>query len=98
LRQLGIYGDGAHGFTYSFDRPLSLLRSYDIVARYANDVACCITWKESADEVLAVKYEDLIVQPENAMARISTLLGLEKAIELNPEREQKVFSGHGTEP
>jgi Sulfotransferase family len=53
-------------------------------------------WKESAGEVLAVKYEDLILRPEEEMARISGFLELDKTIELNPEGEQKVFSGHGT--
>jgi Sulfotransferase family len=53
-------------------------------------------WKESAGEVLAVKYEDLILQPDEAMARISGFLELDKTIQVKPESEQKVFSGHGT--
>jgi hypothetical protein len=53
-------------------------------------------WHESAGEVLAVKYEDLIAQPEETMARISTFLELASPIQLKPESEQKVFSGHAT--
>lgn len=37
LRELGIYGDGQHGFRYSFDPPLSILQSYDISVRFALD-------------------------------------------------------------
>jgi len=39
LRQRGIYGDGAHEFTYVFDPPLSPLRAYDIVVRFADTPA-----------------------------------------------------------
>ena len=34
LRQRGIYGDGAHAFTYLFDPPLLPLHGYDIVVRF----------------------------------------------------------------
>src|ERR1700733_4423575 len=34
LRQHGIYGDGAHGFTYVFDPPLSPLHAYEIVVAF----------------------------------------------------------------
>jgi hypothetical protein len=37
LRELGTYGDGQHGFRYSFDPPLSILDSYDISVRFALD-------------------------------------------------------------
>jgi hypothetical protein len=36
LRQHGIYGDGAHGFTYVFDPPLSPLHAYEIVVRFTD--------------------------------------------------------------
>jgi hypothetical protein len=37
LRELGTYGDGQHGFRYSFDPSLSILRSYEIAVRFAVD-------------------------------------------------------------
>lgn len=39
LRQHGIYGDGAHAFTYFFDPPLSPLHAYDIVVRFTDKPA-----------------------------------------------------------
>jgi hypothetical protein len=35
LRELGTYGDGNHGFRYTFDPPLSILQSYDVVVCFA---------------------------------------------------------------
>lgn len=35
LASLGTLGDGAHGFTFAFDPPLSPLRSYEIVVGHA---------------------------------------------------------------
>ena len=35
LQMLGTLGDGAHGFAYAFDPPLSPLRSYEIVVCHA---------------------------------------------------------------
>ena len=35
LQMLGTLGDGAHGFAYAFDPPLSPLRSYDIAVCHA---------------------------------------------------------------
>ena len=39
LRQRGLYGDGAHAFTYVFDPPLSPLHAYDIVVRFTDPPA-----------------------------------------------------------
>jgi hypothetical protein len=35
LQSLGMLGDGAHGFGYAFEPPLSPLRSYEISVRHA---------------------------------------------------------------
>jgi len=47
-------------------------------------------------ELLIVRYEDLILQPAETLGRIATYLGLDHAIELRPESEDKMFSTHGT--
>ena len=39
LRQLGIYGDGAHSFSYVFDPPLSPLHGYDVSVRFVDTPA-----------------------------------------------------------
>jgi hypothetical protein len=46
--------------------------------------------------VHVVRYEDLIQQPAETLLRISTYLGLQHTIELNPASERKIFSSHGT--
>jgi hypothetical protein len=35
LRELGTFGDGNHGFRYTFDPPLSILRSHDVAVCFA---------------------------------------------------------------
>ena len=45
-----------------------------------------------------VRYEDLIQQPAETLARISTYLGLDHRIELNSVIEGQIFTSHGTSP
>jgi hypothetical protein len=45
-----------------------------------------------------VRYEDLIQQPTETLSRISTYLGLDRTIELDPLIEGQIFSSHGTSP
>jgi hypothetical protein len=47
-------------------------------------------------DLLVVRYEDLIQQPAETLSRISTYLGLGYAIELNADSERQIFSSHGT--
>jgi hypothetical protein len=51
---------------------------------------------EHADELLAVRYEDLIERPDDTLRRISEFLGLGHPITVQAESEGKVFAGHGT--
>jgi hypothetical protein len=53
-------------------------------------------WRRDLSDLLVVRYEDLIEKPADTMARISAYLGLDHPIELNPDSERQIFSGHGT--
>jgi hypothetical protein len=53
-------------------------------------------WRTDLSDLLVVRYEDLIEKPAETMARISAYLGLDQTIELNPDSERQIFSGHGT--
>jgi hypothetical protein len=53
-------------------------------------------WRADADSLLVIRYEDLVQNAADTMSRISAHLGLDYPIDLNPDIEQQVFSGHGT--
>ena len=63
LRELGTYGDGSHGFIYTFDRPISPLRSYNLVIRahHANGAAAVARCVIGPEEVRARKMSPVLV-------------------------------------
>ena len=52
--------------------------------------------REGADDIIFVRYEDLIEKPDNTMAAISRLLGLPQPIPIRSDAEQAVFERHAT--
>jgi len=51
---------------------------------------------EQAPNMLFVKYEDLVLAPQETMARISALLGLPDEININSQVEEQQFKVHAT--
>jgi hypothetical protein len=53
-------------------------------------------WRADANDLIVVRYEDLVQNPAETMSRIATYLELDHPIELNMAGERQIFSGHGT--
>ncbi|HUB14804.1 MAG TPA: sulfotransferase [Acetobacteraceae bacterium] len=60
LKQAGTYGDGAHGFAYVFDPPLSPLHGYDVVVRYIDPPADVANGRLRIE---AVRPQDVMLRP-----------------------------------
>ena len=52
--------------------------------------------QQDRNDLLVVRYEDLVQQPQDTLSQIAAYLGLDHGIELNPESEGEIFAAHGT--
>ena len=52
--------------------------------------------QEGAENLIFLKYEDLVGQPNEAMQQVSSLLALDQTIEIDEAREAAQFKTHGT--